>query len=194
MVENDSTLTALSHRWGQVLGALFLLALVAHASSAADTERRSAEVAAHRARGDALLSEARYGEALPEFVAAYEASTDPALFVLIGQCHRHLRAWDAAMYFYEGYLDARPEAPDRADVERLIAEARAAKAAQEIVGLGGIAPSPPAVEARPIHRRAWFWVTLAAVVAAGAGAVTLGILLAPHSPLPSDSLGTIDGR
>ncbi len=187
MDENDSTLPSPTRlaRWSLLA---VLTVLTPGAAHAGDGDRPAAE--AHRARGEALLREARFDEARAEFVAAYDAGTDPALFARIGDCHRRLKEWDAAIYFYAGYLAGRPGAPDRAEIERLVAEAQAAKAAEALGPRAAGDEQPPT----PLYRRAWPWATAGAVLVAAGGAVTIGLLLGGHPALPSDSLGSIDGR
>jgi tetratricopeptide (TPR) repeat protein len=65
----------------------------------------------------------RFEQALAEYTAAYELFPAPALLFNIGQCHRYLRHFEQALFFYRGFLrDAPPNAPNRATVEDLLVQ------------------------------------------------------------------------
>ncbi len=67
----------------------------------------------------------RFSQALAEYSEAYELYATPPLLFNIAQCHRGLKNWERAIFFFDGYLAARPEAANRKVVEDLIAEAQA---------------------------------------------------------------------
>jgi tetratricopeptide (TPR) repeat protein len=73
----------------------------------------------------------RFHEALEDYSKAYELAHLPGFLFNIGQCHRELKEYDRALFFYEGYLREKPEAKNRAMVEDLIAEAKRKIAEQE---------------------------------------------------------------
>jgi tetratricopeptide (TPR) repeat protein len=64
----------------------------------------------------------RFEKALEHFSKAYETMPHGAFLFNIGQCHRHLNDHEKAVFFFEGYLRALPTAPNRQEVEDLIAE------------------------------------------------------------------------
>lgn len=66
----------------------------------------------------------RFKRALKGFSKAYELVSHPGLLFNIGQCHRMMKDHKRAVFFYEGYLSAIPDAPNRAEVQKLIAEGK----------------------------------------------------------------------
>jgi tetratricopeptide (TPR) repeat protein len=60
--------------------------------------------------------------ALAEFREAYRFKPDPSLLFNIAQCHRKLGQREAAIDFYRKYVRASPDANNRAEAERWIAE------------------------------------------------------------------------
>jgi tetratricopeptide (TPR) repeat protein len=86
-----------------------------------------------------------YDRAIDEYRHAYEISAAPALLFNLGQVYRLKKDPATALRFYSNYLRLQPEAPNRADVEGLILEMRAAAAAQERERAPkAVAPPPPA--------------------------------------------------
>jgi tetratricopeptide (TPR) repeat protein len=71
---------------------------------------------------------ARFDEALEGYSHAYELYPSPALLFNLGQCHRNLKHYERAIFFFEGYLREQPRIdPDqRALTEDLIAESKGA--------------------------------------------------------------------
>ncbi|MHB8419356.1 MAG: tetratricopeptide repeat protein [Myxococcales bacterium] len=66
-----------------------------------------------------------FASALREATSAYKLDPRPALLFNLGQVHRALHNWERAEFFFRGYLRERPQAPNRAAVEQLIAEMQA---------------------------------------------------------------------
>lgn len=95
---------------------------------------RVRDARAHYEQAVAHYNLDEFPQALAEFREAYRLKPDPSFLFNIAQCHRKLGDVDAALDFYRKYLRSLPEATNRADVERLIAELRAKQAS----------PSPPA--------------------------------------------------
>jgi len=77
-------------------------------------------------RGQSLYDLGRYKEAVDEYEAAYLAAPDAVLLYNLGQCHRKLGNGKEAAMSYRGYLRNHPQAPNRKQVERFIAELEAA--------------------------------------------------------------------
>ena len=100
-----------------------LLLLIAQADVAKD----------HFDKGNQAYAVGRFDEALVEFTAAYDAFPAPEFVFNIGQCHFNLGHYDDAGFFYEKYLEARPDAEvarkQLAEARRLGTEQRAADAA-----------------------------------------------------------------
>jgi opacity protein-like surface antigen len=97
--------------------------------------------AAHYKKGRSLYNVSEYRAALEEFKQAYVAHEDPAFLYNIAQCHRQLGNHREAITFYKRFLNQSPLAPNRKEIERLIAELEV-KAAQG-------SPPPPAPSAPP---------------------------------------------
>jgi tetratricopeptide (TPR) repeat protein len=107
---------------------------------------------------------ARFTEALAEYTRAYELYPVPALLFNIGQCHRNLKAYGKAIFFFEGYLRDAPRATNRALVEDLIRESKAELAKAELAKAPPAAPPaapvepsvrvPPPAPAEPMPRPA----------------------------------------
>jgi tetratricopeptide (TPR) repeat protein len=72
-----------------------------------------------------LFEVGSYREALVEFQSAHLAKPDPAFIYNIAQCHRQLGELEQAATMYRRYLAASPNARNRADVERRVAEIEA---------------------------------------------------------------------
>jgi tetratricopeptide (TPR) repeat protein len=170
--------------------------------AAASTETEMAEAKQHYAQGSRLFDLAEYEPALREFKEAYRVVGDPAFLFNIAQCHRKLGHTQDAITFYRTYLRRAPNASNRPEVERRIAELERAPAAPPAPAPPTPAPPAPApalaptlveapppgaspqvtlaapasapAEAPPFYRRGWFWVAAGVVVA---GAATTIILL-----------------
>ena len=52
---------------------------------------------------------ARFEEALEDYTHAYELYPAPALLFNLGQCHRNLKNYERAIFFFEGYLREQPK-------------------------------------------------------------------------------------
>jgi tetratricopeptide (TPR) repeat protein len=65
---------------------------------------------------------AEYKEALQDFKEAYRLIRHPALIFNIAQCYRQLNDPDQAVIFYRAFRREAPNAPNRADIDRLIGE------------------------------------------------------------------------
>jgi tetratricopeptide (TPR) repeat protein len=129
-----------------ILAALLLLAS-AVAGRPAAAARSGGEAAAHFERGAKQYDLAHFEQAIAEFEKAYELAPSAILLFNIAQCHRHLGNKERALFFYRRYLEQAPETPNRADVERRIAELD--RALREEREAAERAAAPPPVAARP---------------------------------------------
>src|SRR6266508_1881615 len=71
-----------------------------------------------------------FDAAIGEFKAAYALTSEPGLLFNIAQAYRLKEDYKQALYFYKTYLRLMPEAVNRADVERWIAELERLQAEQ----------------------------------------------------------------
>ena len=179
------------------LAVCFLLLALVRAAYAEDPAERAAK--RHYERGQKLYNLQKFDEALEQFQKAFDASPLPGFLFNIGQCHRNLGDYDAAIFSFKRYLKLDPEADNREQVEELIDELEQKKAEgdTERLKLGKRKkpkdeeePPPENPEGAPVYKKWWFW-TGVAVVAAGAG---VGIYYATKSSggPPSTDLGHID--
>ena len=99
---------------------------VASADAKPVNSRAQARVQVKKAQLDYKL--ARFEQALGEYSRAYELYPTPALLFNLGQCHRNLKNYERAIFFFEGYLREQPKIdPDqRTLTEDLLAESRTA--------------------------------------------------------------------
>lgn len=104
--------------------ALLLLAGPASASPPPDAERMK-QAKANAEEGTRRYNLGQFEEALESYSRAYEAVPAPGLLFNIGQCHRALKRHERAIFFLEGYLREKPDAPNRDLVEEILAEERA---------------------------------------------------------------------
>jgi tetratricopeptide (TPR) repeat protein len=168
------------------------------ASSAGDAASIDAEVERHRTMGQRLLGRGQTQEAIAEFRRGYELRGDARFLYYIAEGYRQLGLRDQALFFYQRYLSAAPDAPEREDVEELIAGLEASTPPR-----AAPRPAPPAslahdvvivpVDAdhaptsRPLWRRWWVWTALGAlVVGSAAVALTAG---RARTEVPPTALG-----
>jgi tetratricopeptide (TPR) repeat protein len=113
----------LKHRRGVLaIAALALCVLapaVARAQSDAEKKQKAKE---HYAIGTRFFDVGKYGEAVKEYEEAYLLTGDAKLLYNIGQAYRLWDRPEEAVRVYKNYLRQRPEAENRADVEKKIAD------------------------------------------------------------------------
>ena len=111
----------------------FLLLLAAGAAGTAVAQPAAPQSeAARKAEAKRLAEDAtrkynlgQFKEALDGYSKAYESFPAAPLLFNLGQCHRSLGNHERAVFFYEGYLREKPNAPNRDVVEELLVEERA---------------------------------------------------------------------
>lgn len=175
-----------------LLAALLVAVAAPPAPAYADEPARRA-AKRHYDRGQKLFSLHKFDEALDQYQKAFDAEPLPGFLFLIGQCHRNLGDFDAAIFSFKRYLRLDPEADNRVEVETLIDELedKQAQAKSEQLRLGGSAPptrAPAKTESGAFYTRWWFWTGIV-VVGAGAG-VGIYATTRPDGP-PSTTLGNI---
>lgn len=196
---------------------LVFLALTAVAYADPKADARARVTAA-----DLAFKLGRFDDALADYAKAYELFPAPPLLFNLAQCHKNLKHWERAVFFFEGYLRERPDAPNRSLVEELIREARAELAAEREQERLRIEAEERrrddearqrALEARrveleqqrldeqrrqraehdKIYRKWWFWSAVGAV-ALTAGGTAYYFSGDTTTVLPSGSLGGLDRR
>jgi Tfp pilus assembly protein PilF len=152
--------------WGAILGG----------ESVALAQDHTAVAKSHSQRGTRLYQVGDYRQALEEFKAAHLAKPDPAFLYNIAQCHRQLGEDEQAITLYKRFLAASPNAPNRAALEKRIAEMAAELASRKDKAGALATPRPTDAPAR----------------AAGLGAtVPSGSLLDAASPASSGAVPEI---
>lgn len=81
-----------------------------------------AQAKAHYGRGTSYYNLGRYSEALAEYEAAYLSVQDPPFLFNIAQCQRKMGKDEEALAAYRSYLRVAPNAPNRPEVQKRIAE------------------------------------------------------------------------
>jgi len=148
----------------------------------------------HFKQGEKLFALGRFDAALEEYEAAFDAKPLPAFLFNIGQCHRNLHQYDAAIFSFRKYLRLAPDATNRAAVEDLIRDleheqaVERARADQRETDRARAARHGPTRQ--PIYKKWWLW-TGVGIVAAG---TTSAILLTRGGGIPSTDLGNVEFR
>ena len=107
-----------------VLALVLAWSAVVHADAKADAR-------VHVSAADTAFKLGQFDQALAEYGKAYELFPAPALLFNLGQCHRNLKNWERAIFFFQGYLRDDPNASNRELVEELISEAQGELAKQQ---------------------------------------------------------------
>jgi len=149
--------------------------------------------------------------AIDEFKRAYALTSAPGLLFNIAQVYRMKKDPEQAVYFYRTYLRLVPAAPNRADVESLLAEnqkaldelnakkradaeAAAAAAARANAASAAIAASPPAPpppRPRPWRAELWSGVAIAAV---GLGGLATAVALGARSSADASKIASANAQ
>ena len=88
----------------------------------AKTTTPEANARAHYGRGTSYYNLGRFREALAEYEAAYLAVQDPPFLFNIAQCNRKMGKDQEALAAYRSYLRVSPNAPNRSEVQKHIAD------------------------------------------------------------------------
>jgi tetratricopeptide (TPR) repeat protein len=105
---------------------LFVLAMIAccalmPARARAESDKRQ-QAKEHYEKATRLYDVGKYGDAISEYEEAYLLVEDAALLFNIGQAYRLWDRPEEALRAYKNYLRRRPDASNRADVEKKIAD------------------------------------------------------------------------
>ena len=158
--------------------ALAIAAAVA-ASPAAFAATRKEQAKAEVEKAQLHYKLGRFQEALDAYTHAYELFAAPALLFNIGQCHKNLKNYERAIFFFEGYLRDEPHPANRRLAQELIAESSAELKKQE--NATSVPQPAPAMLPAPAVAAP---VTTAAPRHAAVPAPTQAVLVTASPPAP----------
>lgn len=150
-------------------------------------------------KGEKLYALGRFEEALKEYEHAFEIVELPEFLFNIGQCQRNLERYDAAIFSFKQFLQRKPDAPNRAAVEDLLAELEGKRKRADVLKLtprpeerrrgGPTGPAGAEESAPPIYKRWWF---IAGAVGVGVVAGAVALSSGGGGGVPSSDLGNVD--
>jgi hypothetical protein len=131
------------------LRTLVLVAIVSAGNPARAGDREAAKKRVHDAQIAYNLHQ--FEDALKGFTEAYRLDPVPDLLFNIAQCHRQMRQFEKAAFFYHRYLALKPGASNTAQVTQLLAEVEAEvkKPPPEPVNTAPVAAPEPAPALEP---------------------------------------------
>ena len=91
-----------------------LIALLLAAPDASSAARE------HLKAGQTHYALGEFQAAIDEFREVYRLKQEPGLLFNMGQAWRQLHEWQQALFNYRQYLNLKPDAPNRAEVEELV--------------------------------------------------------------------------
>ena len=176
------------------------LACVASARVAYADESPTRVAKRHYERGQKLFGLQKFDQALEQFQKAFDAKPIPDFLFNIGQCHRNLGDYEAAIFSFKRYLKLDPEAANREQVEELITQLEEKQGAEDSRKRGLVKKrrtprdgeedgdgerDRPEAGGSPIYKKWWFWTGVAVVGVAGG----VGIYAATSGGAPDTTLG-----
>jgi tetratricopeptide (TPR) repeat protein len=160
-----------------VLAAL-IFARAAAAQAGLSDEERNQLARKHFTIGREQYEVGAWKEAAREFELGFQYSPQPLFLYNIGQSARRSGEVDKAIDAYRRYLQAAPDASERAEVEHYLRELELAQRTR---------PPPPPPRS---HKKLWLGLGVAAGAAAVlAASITLGVVLGTPKGPPSTDLG-----
>jgi tetratricopeptide (TPR) repeat protein len=111
--------------------------------------RPKATAEGHYQKGMKAYTLGKFADAIEEFEKAYELRQEPIFLYNIAQSHRQNNSPQRAVFFYRRYLEAEPEAKNRADIEKRIKDMENQLSAKP-ENLGGGTTPPPAAAPVPV--------------------------------------------
>jgi tetratricopeptide (TPR) repeat protein len=158
--------------------------------------------------------------ALEGFSLAYKLSERPQLLFNLGQCHKELKNWERALFFFNSYLRDVPDAMNADLVRGLITEVeteleaqrlkeeeeeqrkreaaeREAEEAERRAALEKAQIEAAKKQAEldvPVYKKWWFWTAIGGGLALVAGGGTAAAIVVANQPTtePCGSLGCVE--
>jgi tetratricopeptide (TPR) repeat protein len=179
------------------LGGLLAVSLVIVSPTWAQSNSTS-RAQKHYLKGEKLFSLGQFDDALKQYQAAYDAEPFPEFLFNMAQCHRNLGDYEQAVDQYREYLDKKPNAENRQQVEATIGKlereiarqrARDPRLTEDPNGENNGDPIDDDDDRPPFYTRWPFWVGVAVVGIAG-GAT--GAYFLTRESAPTTDLGNLD--
>jgi tetratricopeptide (TPR) repeat protein len=126
-----------------VLAAMAACLLLARPAAAQGDGDKKLQAKEHYEKATRFYDVGKYGEAIAEYEQAYLLVDDAALLFNIGQAYRLWDRPEEAIRSYKNYLRRRPDASNRSDVERKIADLE--RVVEERRRMNAPGASPPAI-------------------------------------------------
>jgi Tetratricopeptide repeat len=177
----------------------------------ARTEKKLAAQSGRRVRAQAEFTEGvrlyalgQVRQGLAKFRAAYQVLPSTGYRYHIAQCHRKLKEWKQAVFYYEGYLRDNPGTPMASLVEAYLKECRQRVKEAELKrrGIlnptlgGGGAGGTGTLKVVPLYKKWWLWTVVAVGVTALAVGLGAGLGLRDQGGIGEvpTTLGTVSWR
>jgi tetratricopeptide (TPR) repeat protein len=139
----------------RVLATAVALGLVLSPTTSAAVEKKADKLAKQKFQeGQTAYDVGQFDEALTAYTEAYKLKALPAFLFNIAQCHRQLKNWERAAFFYRRYLKLSPNAPNADQTRELLAEVE--KRAAEAPSSPAVATAPAPAETAPVPPPAAF--------------------------------------
>lgn len=136
---------------GFVRVVLVFAALAIAAATPAHADRKAA--LKHYSAGTKAYNLGHFDQAITSFEKAYDEDPQAILLFNIAQSHRQLGNAERALFFYRRYLEAAPDAKNRAEVEGRMTEMQAkldrVQPAPVVPGAPSPTPPPVTADAKP---------------------------------------------
>jgi tetratricopeptide (TPR) repeat protein len=123
-----------------LLRLLLVVLLLASGSLFADT---TSDVRMHFKKGQTHYALGEFQAAIDEFREAYRIRQEPAILFNLAQSYRQIHEWQRAYFHYRQYLNQKPDAPNRAEVESLIEQMKGKMDEEERMTKVEAVPAPP---------------------------------------------------
>ena len=164
-----------------VFGAILLCVLLLtgrRANAMQLTPSQKQEMKQHYERATRAYDVQKYTEAVDEYQKAYEIGGDPAMLYNVAQSYRLADQLPDALRFYRRYLQRSPNARNREDVERKIADLEKTVEERKRAAAAAATAAPPAEPALAVVAPAPSPEPSASSAGSGRGKRIAGIVLA----------------